>query len=77
MTEQNKNKKKNNRLVPWSIFLSALVLIFLVMTFLINAYRILNTNVEAAVNDNTEIKIQLKEIQTDVRWIKEELARKR
>lgn len=71
------NEKKNNRLVPWSIFISALAIIFIIIGLLFNGYRILNTNVQAAVNDNTEIKIQLREIQTDVRWIKDELARKR
>lgn len=77
MTGENKNKKKNNRLVPWSIFISALGIVFLIIGLLFNAYRILDTSVQAAVNDNTEIKIQLREIQTDVRWIKDELARKR
>ena len=73
----NENKKKNNRLVPWSIFITSLLVILAIIGFLFNAYRMLSTNVQAAANNNTEIKIQLREIQTDVRWIKDELARKR
>ena len=69
MSEENKEKK----LVPWVIFVWAMGIVFLSIAALTKAQASLSSKVDGYINSSNELRVDLGEIKTDLKWIKQAL----
>jgi len=70
-------RRNNNGFVRWGIFIAITGIIIGMITLLFNSQFKLVDQVRASMNENTEIRTQLSQIQTDISWIKREFERRR
>ena len=72
MAENNQNNLKNRK-VTWVVFTWSIGIIFLLFAIVFNVMAGLNHKIEKAVDDTAEIKMDVREIKTNVAWIMESI----
>ena len=61
---------QNNRYVSWTVFSAVIGLIFITIGWSLAAQQHLNNKVDNYSQQLLEIRTQLSQIETDIRWIK-------
>jgi uncharacterized membrane protein YvbJ len=70
MSEIQEIKKEEKKHVSWTVFVWIISIILILFGVVFNQLSKASDNAQQAVKDNTEIKVQLSKISTDVEWIK-------
>ena len=73
MLYENQNQQNNKRYVRWAVFVWTIGIILILFGVTFNGIASLNVKMEARERDTTEIKMDVREIKTNVTWIMEEI----